>query len=121
VKVRDFSKVSSLLSGVVNAGANTVSQLSFTMDDPTEVQDEARAEALEKASQRAEKIAEQAGFRLGRILEIDEGYVSTPYLQRAVMESSFNTKGGMDADIAPPIEPGSQEVQVTMRIKYEIE
>ncbi|MGE3278313.1 MAG: SIMPL domain-containing protein [Candidatus Altimarinota bacterium] len=119
VKVRDFSKVSNLLSGVVKAGANTVSQLSFTMDDPTSVQDAARAEALEKASQRAEKIADQAGFSLGRILEIDEGYISTPYQPRAMMEASFSK--GMDADIAPPIEPGSQEVQVTMRIKYEIE
>jgi len=120
VKVRDFSKVSNLLSGVVKSGANTVSQLSFTTDDPTEVQDMARAEALEKASQRAEKIADQAGFGLGRILEIDEGYVSTPHQQRAVMEASFNTKT-MDEDFAPPIEPGSQEVQVTMRVKYEID
>lgn len=119
VKVREFSKVSDLLTGVVDAGANSVSQLFFTIDDPTEVQDMARAEALEKASQRAEKIAELAGFGLGRILEIDEGYIQVPY-QRSYMETSLNAKN-MDGAVAPDIQPGSQEVSVTMRIKYEIE
>jgi uncharacterized protein YggE len=120
VKVRDFSKVSNLLTGVVDAGANSVSQLFFTIDDPTQVQDMARAEALEKARERAEKIADQAGFGLGRILEIDEGYIALPY-QRSYMETSFDAKNMDGASIAPSIEPGSQEVQVTMRIKYEIE
>lgn len=118
VKIRKFDNISPLLSGVIDAGANSVSQLSFTLDDPTAVQDAARAEAIEKAKARAEKIADEAGFNLGRLLEIeDQGYYPTPYA-RPMM--AFDSKSSVES-IAPTIEPGSQETVVTIRLKYEIE
>ena len=45
IKIRDFSKIGELLSGVVRNGANTVSQLFFSVDDRTAAENEARAEA----------------------------------------------------------------------------
>jgi len=108
VKVRDFEKTGSLLTEVVDRGANSVSQLSFIVDDPTEVNNEARAEAISKAQEKAKSIAGAAGFKLGRLLSFQEGV--QPYYP--VYEKA--------AVSAPAIEPGSQEVTVNVTLTYEI-
>lgn len=116
VKIRDFTKIGDLLSGAIKNGANSVSQLSFTIDDQTLLQDQAREQAIEKAKERAKKIAEAGGFRIGRLLSIDEGVVY-PY----AMPSSFNmaAESGIKR-AAPTIEPGSQEITVNVTLRYEI-
>lgn len=72
VKVRDFNTISNLLSGVVDNGANSVSQIQFAIDDPTSLENIARAEAIKKAQKKAQDIARAGGFELGRLLEINE-------------------------------------------------
>ena len=121
VKVRDFAKAGEILSGVVTNGANSVSSLNFTIDDPTEVQAEARAEAIAKAKAKAKEIARAGGFSVGRLLSIDEGgYLPYPQPSYATMEAYGRGGAGDAAKIAPPIEPGSQDVQVTVSLRYEI-
>ena len=120
VKIRDFSDIGKILSGVVENGANTVSQLNFTIDDPTEVENRARAEAIKKAQEKAEAIADAGDFSLGQLLSISEGggYYPTP---RVYMSMDMAGKGGSSEESAvPAIEPGSQEVTVRVTLKYEI-
>ncbi len=118
VKVRDFGKAGAILSGVVGAGANSVSALQFTVDDPSKPQNEARVEAIAKAKAKARAVADAAGFRLGRLLSIDEGGYPVYY--------GAYGKGGaaLDATSAAPtpaIEPGSQDVNITVTLRYEIQ
>src|SRR3989344_2962186 len=49
VKMRDFAQIGVILSGVIERGANNVSELIFTVDDPVKLENVARAEALIKA------------------------------------------------------------------------
>lgn len=122
VKVRNFDAIGDLLAGVVSAGANSVSQLSFTIDDETAAQNIARTEAISKAKIKAEAIAKAGGFALGRLLAIDEngsGPVPMPYYARSSMALGMETK-----DLAPPtpsIEPGSQDITVNVTLRYEIQ
>jgi len=116
VKIRDFTKIGNVLSGVVEHGANSASSLSFTIDDPTNLQNQARAEAIKKAKEKARAIAEAGGFRLGRLLSIEEsGYYPAPYYRAEALSM------GVDIVAAPKIEPGSQEVTANVVLKYEIE
>lgn len=117
VKVRDFDKAGVLLGGVVEEGANSVSQLNFTLDDPTSVQDEARAEAIEKAQKKAKSVAKAGGFRLGKLLSIEESSYS-PQPMYAYESRGFGIGGAVD--VAPTIEPGSEEVTVSVILRYEI-
>lgn len=115
VKIRDFAKIGGVLAGVVDNGANSVSQLSFTIDDETLVENQARNEAIAKAKAKAESVAQAGGFRIGRLLSIEEGY--TPYY-------AYDMGGGIKAEssiAAPVIEPGSQEVIVSVILRYEIQ
>lgn len=118
VKVRDFNITNKLLSGVVENGANSVSEIQFALDNPTEVENQARAEAIAKAKEKAKGIAEAGGFELGRLLEISEssgGY--TPYYSRTAM---MDMAGSKEATVAPTIEAGSEEINISVSLKYEI-
>lgn len=118
VKVRDFEKIGELLSGVVENGANTVSGVLFTIDDPEAPQNEARAEAIAKAKRKAETMAEAGEFRLGRLLSINEGANQPKLLFQERALSADVGLGG--AAPAPTIEAGSEEVVVNITLKYEI-
>ena len=117
IKVRDFKKIGDILSGVIQNGANEVSRLSFTIDDPTLVQNQARNEAIAKAKEKAISIAKAGGFRLGRLLSIEESQGPGPIYRYSALEAV----GGGEAIPSPVIEPGSQEVTVTVTLRYEIE
>lgn len=117
VKARDFTIVGDLLSGVVERGANSVSQLSFTIDDPTEVENEARAEAIARAKAKAENMAEAGRFRIGRLLSIEEGGYIQPVYYGKTFEGGY---GGDGAAPSPSIEPGSEDVRVNVVLRYEI-
>ena len=121
VKIRDFSKIGDVLFGIVEYGANNVSSLVFTVDDPTKLENEARKEAILKAKERAKQIAEAGGFKLGKLLSIEEGYYPSDVYRYGVGGGeSFSTAKPLSAS-APTIEPGSKEIKATVTLRYEIE
>jgi len=116
VKLRNFDKTGSILGGVVAKGANSISQLSFTIDDRTKVESEARAEAIAQAKVKAEAAAGAADVKLGRLLSVSE-YTSYP-------SPGFEGMGMGGAEkaitLTPQIEPGSEEITITVDLVYEI-
>lgn len=117
VKIRDFNKIGSILAGVVQNGANNVSQLSFTIDEPYKVESEAREKAIAQAKSKALSTAKAGGFRLGRLLSINEDNVGVP--RYYALSAGFETKAD-GAFPSPTIEPGSQEVKININLVYEI-
>lgn len=116
VKGREFQKLGNILSGVVERGANSVSSLSFTVDDPTQLEQQAREQAIERAKEKAKTIAKSGGFRLGRLISLSEGSASAPQY------FSDGLGGGASAPAkSPSLEPGSQEVSIQVSLIYEIE
>lgn len=118
VKVRDFDKIGALLSGAVDNGANSVSQLAFEIDDPANVENQARAEAISQAKEKAKAMADAGDFRLGKLLSIEEGY-SPPMYDAMSKAVSFEAPEALPLP-APTIEAGSQEVRVNVMLRYEI-
>lgn len=116
VKIRDFEKISPILSGVVLRGANNLSGPSFGIDDEDELKSEAREEAIGKAKKEALKIAKASGVRVGRIMSINEDYSPVYPVYRSYMKAMDNEA----ATPAPVIEPGSEEITVNVTIVYEI-
>lgn len=116
VKIRDFEKAGEILSGIVQSGVNSVSQLSFAIDDETEIENQARQKAVADAIKKAESIAQAGNFNLGKILSISEN--SSPIFYRSA--KSFGISASEDSAIAPTIEPGSQEITVNIALTYEI-
>ena len=115
-------KIGDIIGGVVSNGANQVGALSFTIDDPAKVQAEARADAMKKARVQAEEIANAGGFKLGRLLGIqgDSGY-RYDYGYGIGGASVKATMSPTEAAPLPTIEPGSQDINVSVTMQYEIE
>ena len=123
VKARKLDKVGGILSGVVAAGANETSGLSFVVDDLNAVKNKARAQAIIDAQTKAEQIAKEAGFTVGRIMNISDGQI-VPMYGLGNNQASKSIAGDMaptpTAAPAPTIEPGSQEITVNVTVNYEI-
>jgi len=115
VKIRDIKKAGDILSAVVDRGANTVSGLSFTVDDPSAIQNQAREMALAKAKETAGLIAASGGFCLGKIVSVQEG-VSSPQPVTVA-----NGLGGIGGGGGTAIEPGSQDIKATITLTYEMQ
>ncbi len=120
VKVRDLGKAGDILGGVVEKGANSVSQLSFTIDDEDSVKNGARAQAIQKAEAKARAIAKSAGFKLGKILSISEGGYQPYYYGGYDSVTAYGMEAKSEMAPAPTLQPGSQEVKVNVTIQYEI-
>ncbi|MEJ2209316.1 MAG: SIMPL domain-containing protein, partial [Anaerolineae bacterium] len=72
VTIRDLEQVGAVLDAVIGAGANNIWGVSFTIEDPTEAQAEARADAVTNARERAQALAELSGVDLGPVMAIRE-------------------------------------------------
>lgn len=122
VTVRNWDTLGDLLAGVVAKGGNSVSQVSFTVDDEEAVKAEARKEAIAKAQATAARIARETGFEIGRIVSIDE---TTPevgygYGGEGDVRMAKSLTGSSDGQVAPSLEPGINTTKVTMTLTYEI-
>lgn len=117
IKVKDISKVNQVIDAATRSGANVLGGVSFVVDDPTRAENEAREKAVADAKEKAENAANIAGFRLGRIINYSENFGGImPYALDARVSNSAAK------EIAPPtsVEPGSNEVRVTVTLSYEI-
>ncbi|MDP3953694.1 MAG: SIMPL domain-containing protein [bacterium] len=117
VTIRDLGKAGDLLSGVVENGANTVSQLTLEVDDPTELENEARASAIEQARANAKSIAKASGFRVGKLINV---YTIEPDSYPSYKEYDGYGGGAALEFATPQIETGSQKIRVVVNITYEI-
>ncbi len=119
VKVRNMEVLGEILSGVTTKGANTVSQVSFVVDDDADARQKARTEAIKKAQKKAKEIAKDGNFRLGKLVSLYEDQDVPP------MYSGDRGMGGSSMmaeakSVSPVIEPGTQSDTVRVTIVYEI-
>jgi len=118
VKIRDFSKISSVLGKIVSLGANRLNDISFAVDDSEPFLAQARLDAFQKADQKAKRMAQDSGISLGDIVSVSE-YGQPTYPMYDKMSASMGL-GGDGVMSAPIIEPGSNELVVTVNVVYEI-
>ncbi len=117
VKIRDFKKAGDILSGVGERGANSVSRLSFSVDNKIKFENEARAKAIKRAKEKASAIADVSGFRLGRLLSVNESRVN---YYSARQYSIPRVSDAQSQDTSVNIEPGSQDITSNVTLQYQI-
>lgn len=118
VKIRDLGNVSFVLDGVVTAGANQVSNLSFEIENPEKLKAEARAKAIEDAKSKAKELKSQLGINLGRIINFSEGISGYPVPM--MYDSSMKSMGMGGGPITPSVPSGENEITVDVTITYQI-
>lgn len=115
VKMRDLTKVGGIIEGVVEAGANQVGDLQFTVDNEDALKEEARNNAIEEAKNKAKILAENLDIRLVKVISFSEsGVFPAPYYSASVKEA-VGVGGG-----APDIQTGENKTSVTVTLTYQI-
>lgn len=112
VKIRDLTSAGELLDQVVQVGANRIYGISFYVDEPAELQAQARDAAIADARAKAERMAQQSGATLGEVLTITEN-VGSPIEPVLYAETAQAAVGG-----AVPIQAGEQAFNVNIQVTF---
>jgi uncharacterized protein YggE len=119
VIVRDLDKLGPAIDQSIQAGANNVQNISFTVESPEKWREQAIAKAVKEARNKAEALAKAAGMRIKRIVAMNESTIDVrPYL----MDQGFKKAevlGAGDA-VNPVIEPGSVKVTANVQMNFGI-
>lgn len=115
ITVRKLEKVGSVLDAVVSAGGNTINSISFGLDDSSQALKDARKDAVRDALEKAELYADAAGYKVSRIVSMDEAGNSTPHPQPMMMARM------KEADSSrTPIAAGEISYSSTMNVQFEL-
>ena len=116
VTVRDVAKLGDVLDKAVAAGANNVYGVSFSVDDTSKLEADARAKAFADAKARAESLAKLAGVTLGDVATVSEVIGGPgPVYDGARMSAAAGLGGG-----GAPIQPGELEVNTSIQVTFAI-
>lgn len=115
VTIRKLDQAGTLLDQVVQAGANSVTGISFGVESNDSLMEQARKAAIQNAKAQAEQLAQTAGASVGEVLVITQNVGSAPVPMLA--ERAAVAQGGA----AVPVQPGEQtftaDVQVTFALQ----
>lgn len=112
VTVRDMDLVGELLDAIVEAGANQVYGVTFTVSEAQKWESDARQEAMADAQARAEELARLANVELGDVLSVSEVVGGAPSPMAYVVVERAAAGG-----IAPGELEFSTQIQVTFAIR----
>jgi uncharacterized protein len=115
IKTTNLDIVGRLIDSAMQAGANNVNRLMFTLKDEQTAQLEALRAASAKAKTKAEAIAASLGLKIVKITSVTEG-------ERAI-QPIFRQAMAARAEAAPaptPVEPGTVEIRSTVSMTVEV-
>ena len=115
VRVRVLDQLGAVLDAVVTDGANTLGGVSFGLQEPDPVLDEARKDAVADARRKAELYAAAAGVTLGKVRSIAEQSGFAVPMPMPMAEASLSK-----AAAPVPIAGGEVSVTANVTIVYEI-
>jgi uncharacterized protein YggE len=113
VRVRDGDRLGGLLDLAIEAGANQVNQVRFTVSDPVAAHGVARAQAMADARRRADQLASLAGVKVSGVRIIEElgnGGGGPPAQMALQMRSADSV----------PVAAGAQSFSVRLRVRFDI-
>jgi uncharacterized protein YggE len=118
-KIRDVAGAGKVIDAVAGLVGDefTVSNVAFTIDDPSNYEDQARTAAINDARSRAEIYAGAAGVKVGDIVQISEVQVQPPVPYVVAERAAADSAAGGSA---VPLAPGQQEISLDTTVVYQL-
>jgi hypothetical protein len=113
--IRDLEQTGTLLDQVVREGANRIYGISFSVDDPSALLEQARGEAMDNARAKAEQLAQGSNAALGQVLVITENIGSLPPVMPLAERAAI-----AEDQAQVPIQAGEQTFQVQVQVTFEL-
>lgn len=118
VKLQPIDKANDAVDIATKDGANQVGGVQFVVDDKKqkELENEARKLAIEDAKEKAKSIADAAGIKLGRIVDVRvnpiNNYAPMPVMRDLAMGSAEKAQ-------ETQLNPGENKIMMTVSLSYE--
>ena len=88
------------------------------MDLIEQFKEQARAAAIVQAKSNAQNLAKESGISLGKLINVIEGNVNP---SPAMYSNAISLGGGVAVpSVAPTVQPGQQEIDVTVNLTYQV-
>ncbi len=116
-KLRDFSSAGAVVDALGQAAGNAarIDSLSFSVEDPRPIEDQARTDAVRQAVSHARSMADAAGERLGPVCSLTDD-ASLGYNNND--QTAGGARSASPADHAVPLEPGTQQATAQVTLVY---
>lgn len=116
VTIRNLDKVTTTLGAAIEAGANNINSVTFSIADPAALRSQAREKAVANALAEAQELAGFNGVEVGEVVSISEVISGGAYY---VSELKMGEQGGFGGG-GGPIAPGNVDLSVQLQITYAI-
>ena len=116
VRIRDVGMVGEILDKSVTLGVNEGGNIMFTNADPSVTITQARIMAMKDAMSKARTLADAAGVKTGKLLEISE----QSYAPRPMPMARAEMSRARSAD-SVPVATGENSYKVTVNVSYAID
>jgi hypothetical protein len=127
VKTTDFTIVDKILDAAIANKLNVISNVSFIVDDTESAKTQIREEAIQKAKDKASKLAVESGLNLGKVINVIEDNLYVPiYYNTALKGGVTDSSNGSTPSTVPPtttdsaVSPGLNTISITVTLVYEI-
>jgi len=119
VTIRDLDTVETVLGATIEAGANNIYGVTFSLADPSQAESEARKKAVADAKAKSQELATLNGVKLGDVVSVSEviggggGYYAGGFLRAVAVEMGGGGGG--------PISPGELELKMQLEVVYAVQ
>ncbi len=117
VKLSELSRLGAFMRQALDQGANNINGVQFGLSNYESALDDARIRAVEDAVRQAQKLAEAAKVKLGKIQEI----LSPPRSQAVVADGLADIPLRRAVRAPVPVEAGSLQISAEVEIIWAIE
>lgn len=117
IKVKPIDKVNNVIDLATANGANLVNGINFTFSDNLQksLEKKAREQAVKEAKEKAQNLAQVAGIRLGRVINIIEGSSYPRTMPMAAGNLKLETSDTTQTNVTP----GENSVIINVTIYYQ--
>jgi uncharacterized protein len=117
VKIKELSRLGELIDLATRQGVNEIQGPIWQHSNLDGLTREATVQALQKAKQMAEALAQSQGMKVKRLKKVSTGARVIPYPR----EMKAMAPPGAAGNVATPIEVGEQEIRATVEAVFELE
>ena len=118
VEVHDLKQIGAIIDSTAEAGLNNIQGLRFDTTKSAELRKKALAEAVKDSKATADVLAQAAGVKITRILQLSPSY---DYPVPVYRDYAMSAREGAAPPPPTPIEPGELTINATVNIVFEIE
>ena len=115
IKTKNVDQISQVIAAATESGANEIQNTRFEVEDPATYRAEARKKAIDNAKEEAQKLAQELGIKLGKVVNIVEHTSSGNDVYPYMAERAQGLGGGGGASF----EPGSQTITSVVTLYFE--